>query len=108
MLKSMTGFGQCTLDDGQKQIIAEIKSLNSKFLDLNLRLPKVFSDKEIEVRNLISEKLERGKVSIAVEYQRYGEEEIKQSYNEKLFIAYYTELKKLADKAIASYDQLFE
>ena len=85
MLKSMTGFGQCSLDDGQIQITAEVKSLNSKFLDLNLRLPKVFSDKEIEVRNLISEKLERGKVAIAVEYQRYGEEEIKQSYNEKLF-----------------------
>ena len=108
MLKSMTGFGQCSLDDGQVQITAEVKSLNSKFLDLNLRLPKVFSDKEIEVRNLISEKLDRGKVSLGVEYQRYGEEEIKQSYNEKLFIAYYSELKKLADKVIAPYDQLFE
>ena len=108
MLKSMTGFGQCSLDDGQIQITAEVKSLNSKFLDLNLRLPKVFSDKEIEVRNLISEKLERGKVTIAVEYQRYGEEEIKQSYNEKLFIAYYSELKRLADKVIAPYDRLFE
>ena len=63
MLKSMTGFGQCSLDDGQVQITAEVKSLNSKFLDLNLRLPKVFSDKEIEIRNLISEKLDRGKVS---------------------------------------------
>src|SRR5688572_30324984 len=95
MLKSMTGFGQCSLDDGQVQITAEVKSLNSKFLDLNLRLPKVFSDKEIEIRNLISEKLDRGKVAIAIDYQRYGEEETKQSYNEKLFIAYYHELKKL-------------
>src|SRR6186713_1022219 len=108
MLKSMTGFGQCSLDDGQLQITAEVKSLNSKFLDLNLRIPKVFSDKEIEIRNLISEKLDRGKVSLAVDYQRYGEEEIKQSYNEKLFIAYYSELKKLADRVIAPYDQLFE
>lgn len=104
----MTGFGQCSSDDGQVQITAEVKSLNSKFLDLNLRLPKIFSDKEIEVRNLISEKLERGKVSIAIEYQRYGDEEIKQSYNEKLFIAYYSELRKLADRVIAPYDQLFE
>lgn len=104
----MTGFGQSSLDDGQVQITAEVKSLNSKFLDFNIRLPKSFSDKEIEVRNLISEKLERGKVSIAVEYQRYGEEETKQSYNEKLFIAYYNDLKKLADRVIAPYDQIFE
>jgi uncharacterized protein (TIGR00255 family) len=108
MIKSMTGFGQCTIDDGQVQISVEVKSLNSKFLDLNLRLPKAFSDKEIEVRNLISEKLERGKVSIAAEYQRYGESEIQQSYNEKLFIAYYSELKKLADRVVAPYDQLFD
>jgi uncharacterized protein (TIGR00255 family) len=62
----------------------------------------------MEVRNLLSDKLERGKVSIAVEYQRYGDDEIKQSYNEKLFIAYYSELRKLADRVIAPYDQLFE
>jgi uncharacterized protein (TIGR00255 family) len=108
MIKSMTGFGQSILDDGQIRITVEVKSLNSKFLDLNIRLPKTFSDKEIEVRNLISEKLERGKVSISIEYQRYGEEDVKQSYNEKLFIAYYAELKKLADKVVAPYDQLFE
>jgi uncharacterized protein (TIGR00255 family) len=108
MLKSMTGFGQSTLDDGKVQIAAEIKTLNSKFLDVNLRLPKVFADKEMEVRNLISEKLERGKVSIAVEYQRYGDDDIKQSYNEKLFVAYYSELRRLADRVIAPYDQLFE
>ena len=100
MIKSMTGFGQRSSDDGQVQIITEIKCLNSKFLDLNLRLPKIFSDKEIEVRNMISEKLERGKVSLSIEYQRSGQEEIKQSYNQGLFVAYYAELKKLADKVV--------
>ena len=104
----MTGFGQSTTDDGQVQIAAEIKSLNSKFLDLNLRLPKVFSDKEIEIRNLISEKLERGKVSLNIEYQRIGEEETKQSYNTNLFAAYYADLKRLADRVISPYDGLFE
>jgi uncharacterized protein (TIGR00255 family) len=108
MLKSMTGFGQCTIDDGQVQITTEVRTLNSKFLDLNIRLPKAFADKEMEVRNLLSEQLERGKVSLSIEYQRYGDAEIKQSYNEKLFIAYYSELRKLADRVIAPYDQLFE
>jgi uncharacterized protein (TIGR00255 family) len=108
MIKSMTGFGQSTYDDGQRQISVEIKSLNSKFLDLNLRLPKLFSEKEIELRNLVSEKLERGKVSIVVEYQRYGDTTLKQSYNEALFVAYYGELKKLADRVVAPYDNLFQ
>jgi uncharacterized protein (TIGR00255 family) len=108
MIKSMTGFGQCVKDDGQVQISTEVKSLNSKFLDLNLRLPKVFSDKEMEVRNLINEKLERGKVSLTVEYQPYGDKQIKQSYNETLFEGYYTELRKLAEKVGASTEKLFE
>lgn len=108
MIKSMTGFGQHTLDDGNVQISAEVKTLNSKFLDLNLRLPKMFSDKEIEVRNLISEQLERGKVSVVIEFQLNGDAEIKQSYNQPLFVSYYTELKKLADRVVAPYDNLFE
>ena len=104
----MTGFGQCVRDDGQVQISAEVKTLNSKFLDLNLRLPKIFSDREIELRNLISEKLERGKVSLTVEYQPYADKVIKQSYNESLFTAYYDELKKLATKVGAADQSLFE
>ncbi len=104
----MTGFGQSNIDDGQVQINVEIKSLNSKFLDLSLRLPKIFADKEIEVRNLVSEKLERGKVSLAIEHMRHGDSTVKQTYDEKLFTAYFTELKKLADKVGASHDQLFE
>lgn len=108
MIKSMTGFGQVQHDDGKIQISVEVKSLNSKFLDLGLRLPKVFSEKEIDVRNLISEKLERGKISIAIEYQRSGQLEIKQSYNEELFLTYYAQLKRLADKAMAPYENLFE
>lgn len=104
----MTGFGQSLNDDGQVQISCELKSLNSKFLDLNLRLPRIFSDKEMEVRNLISEKLERGKVSLNIEYQPYADKQIKQSYNVSLFSAYYTELRKLAESVGASHDKLFE
>ncbi len=104
----MTGFGQAQHDDGQLQIGVEIKSLNSKFLDLGLRLPKALSDKELDVRNLISEKLERGKISINIEYQRHGQNEVKQTYNEDLFLAYYTQLRRLADKVVApSYDSIF-
>lgn len=108
MIKSMTGFGQSIKDDGQVIISTELKTLNSKFLDLSLRLPKIFSDREIEVRNLVSEKLERGKVTLTIEYQPYTDRNIKQSYNESLFSAYYEELRKLASSVGAAEDKLFE
>lgn len=104
----MTGFGKASVDDGQSKIYVEVKSLNSKFLDLNLRLPKAFSERELEVRNMVSEKLERGKVSVAIEYEKISEGAITQSYNEKLFVAYYAEFKKLADRVLAPYEGLFE
>jgi uncharacterized protein (TIGR00255 family) len=108
MIKSMTGFGQSIKDDGQVLISTELKTLNSKFFDLSLRLPKIFSDREIEIRNLVSEKLERGKVSLTIEYQPYTDLNIKQSYNESLFAAYYEELRKLASSVGAAQDKLFE
>ena len=104
----MTGFGHQSFDDGKSQIHVEVKSLNSKFLDLNLRLPKEFSEKEMEVRNLVSEILERGKVALSIEFDRIQSTEISQTYNENLFLAYYTELKRLADRVYAPYDNLFQ
>lgn len=104
----MTGFGQVSVNDGQTQMHIEVKSLNSKFLDLNLRLPKTFSEKEMEVRNMISETLERGKVSVTIEYERLADNSIKHTYNESLFVAYYNELKKLADRVVAPYEDLFQ
>src|SRR6478736_8696596 len=108
MIKSMTGFGQAVSNSTEAIITVEIKSLNSKFLDLNLRLPKLFAEKELELRNLISEKLERGKLSFSIDYQPAIKEEVHQRYNEALFTAYYAELKKLADRVVAPYDNLFQ
>jgi uncharacterized protein (TIGR00255 family) len=108
MIKSMTGYGQAVSSGTEATITVEIKSLNSKFLDLTLRLPKLFSEKELELRNLISEKLERGKLSFSIDYQPPFKEEVRQRYNEALFVAYYAELKKLADRVVAPYDNLFQ
>lgn len=104
----MTGFGQASFNKDELNLVIEVKSLNSKFFDLSLRLPRIFSEKELEVRNIISEKLERGKISVSVELQQTGKVEVRQTYNEELFIAYYNSLKKLADKTMAGYDGLFE
>ncbi len=108
MLRSMTGFGQgaAVVEDGSLHV--EVKSLNSKFLDLSLRLPSGLSEKELEARTLIQEKLERGKISITVEYRRSTPEQVPHRYNEALFVAHYAELKKLADRVMAPYDTIFE
>lgn len=108
MIKSMTGFGQAVVDDGRIQVIAEIRCLNSKFLDLSARIPKAFSDKELEVRNLVSEKLERGKVSVLLEYTKTDDAVIQQTFNEQLFKAYYSELKRIADSVGGSHEKIFE
>lgn len=104
----MTGFGQATSNLGEGILSIEVKSLNSKFLDLNLRLPKKYSEKELELRNLISDRLERGKVSLSVDLQPGLKQEIKQHYNEALFASYYNELKRLAMQVNASTDGLFQ
>jgi len=105
----MTGYGQGTLTGTTATISIEVRSLNSKFLDLSLRIPKQFNEKEPEIRNLITEKLERGKVSVTIDYQPSGRQEVKLSYNKELFKAYYQELVRLADSvALPPHDSLFQ
>lgn len=104
----MTGFGQARHDDGALRINVEVKSLNSKYLDLGLKFPKQFSEKELDLRNLINDKLERGKISVSIEWERYGQEEVKQVYNEKLFLTYLENLKKLEASSKTLANNIFE
>ena len=65
-MKSMTGFGKATAEIPGKKVTVEVRSLNSKQLDLNLRLPYLYKEKELELRTDISKQIERGKVDITV------------------------------------------
>jgi uncharacterized protein (TIGR00255 family) len=87
----MTGFGKAKINVKNKQIIAEVKSVNSKQLDLGLRLPLSLRDKEAEFRNLISEVAERGKVDFNI-YFDGGSSERKMVLNKELANNYYKEL----------------
>ncbi|MCU0383915.1 MAG: hypothetical protein MUF68_07580, partial [Cyclobacteriaceae bacterium] len=107
MVKSMTGFGQASKETSELSVQAEVKSLNSKFLDINLRLPKSLSDKELEIRNLISDKLERGKVNVSIELQKTGLGKPTVQINKELFTAYYQQLAQLAATTQASDTNLF-
>ena len=74
----MTGFGQTSSSSGSLAIAVEVKSLNSKFLDLSLRLPRRFSEKELELRTWVADRLERGKISLSIDYQQTARPEIAQ------------------------------
>ncbi|MDR2131436.1 MAG: YicC family protein [Odoribacteraceae bacterium] len=66
MIKSMTGFGKITVQHEEKKVVIEVKSLNSKQLDLTTRLPGLYKEKEIEIRGIIKDRLERGKIDLAI------------------------------------------
>ena len=74
MIQSMTGFGKATLQLPTKKISVEIKSLNSKGLDLNTRMPSVFREMELGLRNQLSQRLERGKIDFSLYVEVTGED----------------------------------
>ncbi len=74
MIQSMTGFGKASLQLPTKKITVEIKSLNSKGLDLNTRMPSVFREMELGLRNQLSQRLERGKIDFSLFVEVTGEE----------------------------------
>jgi uncharacterized protein (TIGR00255 family) len=74
MVLSMTGFGKATCTVGTKKITIEIKSLNGKQLDLSSRVPSIYREKDLDLRNLVSQRLERGKVEFGVFLENLGTE----------------------------------
>lgn len=74
MIQSMTGFGKASLQLPTKKITVELKSLNSKGLDLNTRMPSVYREMELGLRNQISQRLERGKIDFSLYIEVTGEE----------------------------------
>lgn len=95
MLKSMTGFGKGSASMEGKTINIEIRTLNSKQFDLNLRIPAILREKESEIRAILIKAIERGKVEVNVGIDYTGSE-LPASINRPLAKAYYNELKELA------------
>ncbi|RIJ43150.1 YicC/YloC family endoribonuclease [Pontibacter oryzae] len=107
MLQSMTGFGSARLDADQYSISVEIRSLNSKSMDLSVRSPKFLSDKEYEIRNLVQKALIRGKVSVTVEFTKNKSQRARNTVNKELLKSYFTELSSVADALGAEKGELF-
>lgn len=102
MLKSMTGFGNATVEAGGLSVTAEVKTLNSKFLDIYCRMPRQFSDKEIELRALLTQQLERGKVELSLNLARTNAVRPGVTINRPLVLAYVSDIKETANTMLMS------
>jgi uncharacterized protein (TIGR00255 family) len=96
MIKSMTGYGLATHDSGSTKYTVEIKSLNSKFLELTLRIPRSFSDKEFQLRNDCSKQIERGKVSLSINIEQVSQSVKAAGIDTVLLKHYYEQLKAVS------------
>ncbi len=94
MIRSMTGFGKTEFEVGKKKITLEIKSLNSKQLDINTRVPSMYREKDLEIRRLISEMLIRGKVDFALYLDNLGTES-SAKINKAIVSDYYRQLSEV-------------
>jgi len=92
----MTGFGKATGTFEGKKIVVEIRSLNSKSLDLSLRTIPNYKEKELEIRTLVANKLERGKVEVNISLENTGESK-NYTINKSLAQAYYQDIKETAE-----------
>lgn len=97
MLISMTGFGKATLELENKKVSIEIKSLNSKQLDINTRIPNLYKEKDLVLRNEIKNQLERGKVELSVFIESVGTDK-ETKINKPIVEAYYQQLTELSSE----------
>lgn len=95
MLLSMTGYGKSAGEFNNKTIIVEIRSLNSKQADVNLKIPQSYREKELEIRNQVVSKLQRGKIELLV-YVEQPEKDKGGIINPEIFANYATQLRNLA------------
>jgi len=98
MAHSMTGFGRCEKFFDTRRYSVEIKSVNSRFCDISVRMPKMFNFADSRIRKLISDTLVRGKVDVFINFDDTADESTEIILNDGLVTAYSDALKKIADK----------
>ena len=104
MIKSMTGYGKAITETAQKKITIEIKSLNSKQLDISTKLPWVYKEKELEIKNLVSQKLNRGKIDLSIYFDVLDDEFIP-VINKSIVKNYYNQLKEISGELEIDFDE---
>lgn len=98
MIKSMTGFGRCEIIEKERKITVEMKSVNHRYLDVNIKMPKKLNFFESSIRGLLKEYIQRGKVDIFITYEDYTENNVTLKYNKDLAAAYVKYIGQMAEE----------
>lgn len=98
MMKSMTGFGRAELLDEEKKITVEMKAVNHRYLDINMRMPKKLSVFEASIRTLLKEYIQRGKVDLFITYEDYTQSRVSVKYNREIAEQYLEHLHRISEE----------
>lgn len=96
MIKSMTGFGRCEVAEGDRKITVEMKSVNHRYLDMNIKMPKKLNFFEAGIRSELKNYIQRGKIDIFITYDDFTESNICVKYNKELACEYMKYLEQMA------------
>ena len=97
MLKSMTGFGRCEVSEGDRKFTVEMKGVNHRYLDANIRMPKKLNFFDSAIRTVLKQYVTRGKVDIFITYEDLTENQVSLKYNESLAKEYLDAFKKMEE-----------
>lgn len=98
MIYSMTGYGRYEIEELDRKITVEISAINHRYLDLNIRMPRMLAHLEESIRGLIKERVSRGKLEVSIFYHSTAQEDIEVSFNENLASVYIEELRLLGEQ----------
>ena len=97
MIKSMTGFGRCEVSEGDRKFTVEMKGVNHRYLDANIRMPKKLNFFDSAIRTVLKQYVTRGKVDIFITYEDFAENQVALKYNESLAKEYLDAFKKMGE-----------
>ncbi|MBQ9935060.1 MAG: YicC family protein [Lachnospiraceae bacterium] len=98
MIKSMTGFGRSEMANEERKIVVEIKAVNHRYCDMNVKLPKKFNYFETSIRTFLKDYIQRGKVDVFITYEDYTEGRVSLKYNRELAAEYIKNLNTMAEE----------
>lgn len=97
MIKSMTGFGRCEISEANRKITVEMKSVNHRYLDVNVKMPKKLNFFESSIRSLLKQYIERGKVDVFLTYEDLTEQNVCIKYNREAAAGYLKYMRQMAE-----------
>ncbi len=98
MVCSMTGFGRSEITEGQRKYIVELKSVNNRYLDINIKMPKKFNAFDSAIRAELKKYMKRGKVDVFISYEDFSESDSRVKYNRAIAREYYEYLKEMSEE----------